>query len=689
MPIDQSPGSIGSLPRNTASGSHGKRSHDRSDILRLQPDLALTSSTPRSSGSGSTFQSSPSARRNTAHSVPWVTKRAHTECWPGIACAEWELLEEAGCSKEECVKDDVGAVGSRVAPQLGFPARTPAPVVIKSEPPGSPPSASASTAPLPPPTTTTTAAARMVMDTGSGLDAASSPRSADVVPAGIFSPFVTSAPRSGGAGKLLSQQDLHHHSHHQHHHHHHHPGGGGGGSYHAGDASRTSNDPTAVDSFFAFTAAASGAVTSSANFFQRNLLTLGEPTSSFSSTPSAATSSSKLSATEAPTPASNPGLLPVDPGQQHGKQHHAAAAFYHDEHQYQPRPDFTPWFDKPFSPYQVSQHYAHQFDVPPSASCVQAAAAASYDASYYYHHHHHRAAHPSGVQVGGAHHHHHGQNQHHHHHHHPYMDIHQLGQAAAAGIGKHHPHSAAEAFYLAGASAAALGASSAAAGVGLDHHHTSSEATQSQQFQHAGQQHQVTTSQHPHHHHHHPTHRHHLPHHQESDPAHQKLLRGAFAGTTSGTTTGHGLGLVAVKSRKYPNRPSKTPVHERPYACPVGNCDRRFSRSDELSRHIRIHTGQKPFPCRICMRSFSRSDHLTTHIRTHTGEKPFLCDVCGRKFARSDEKKRHAKVHGRQRGARQGRLPATPVTVSKTNSCSTSATVSFASRPTSSTHTRS
>lgn len=103
------------------------------------------------------------------------------------------------------------------------------------------------------------------------------------------------------------------------------------------------------------------------------------------------------------------------------------------------------------------------------------------------------------------------------------------------------------------------------------------------------------------------------------------------------------------RMRKYPSRPSKTPPHERPYACPVETCDRRFSRSDELTRHIRIHTGQKPFQCRICMRNFSRSDHLTTHIRTHTGEKPFACEICGRKFARSDERKRHTKIHLRQK----------------------------------------
>ncbi|XP_020332420.1 early growth response protein 4 [Oncorhynchus kisutch] len=89
-------------------------------------------------------------------------------------------------------------------------------------------------------------------------------------------------------------------------------------------------------------------------------------------------------------------------------------------------------------------------------------------------------------------------------------------------------------------------------------------------------------------------------------------------------------------------------VKVKPFPCPIIGCERRFSRSDELNRHVRIHTGHKPFQCAICLRSFSRSDHLTTHTRTHTGEKPFSCEVCGKRFARSDERKRHGRVHVKQ-----------------------------------------
>jgi len=119
-----------------------------------------------------------------------------------------------------------------------------------------------------------------------------------------------------------------------------------------------------------------------------------------------------------------------------------------------------------------------------------------------------------------------------------------------------------------------------------------------------------------------------------------------------------GLSILKEK-RNDPTKKAKVPPSERPYACPVDNCTRRFSRSDELTRHMRTHTGQKPFQCRICMRNFSRSDHLTTHIRTHTGEKPFACDVCGRRFARSDERRRHMKIHLREQQKREEEMKKT------------------------------
>lgn len=56
----------------------------------------------------------------------------------------------------------------------------------------------------------------------------------------------------------------------------------------------------------------------------------------------------------------------------------------------------------------------------------------------------------------------------------------------------------------------------------------------------------------------------------------------------------------------------------KPYLCPWRCCGKRFRRSDEVKRHYRCHTGEKPFICQFCGRGFSRSDHQKNHTRkTH------------------------------------------------------------------------
>ncbi|XP_056132851.1 zinc finger and BTB domain-containing protein 7A [Lampris incognitus] len=77
--------------------------------------------------------------------------------------------------------------------------------------------------------------------------------------------------------------------------------------------------------------------------------------------------------------------------------------------------------------------------------------------------------------------------------------------------------------------------------------------------------------------------------------------------------------------------------------CPI--CSKVIQGAGKLPRHIRTHTGEKPYECAICKVRFTRQDKLKVHMRKHTGEKPYLCAQCGAAFAHNYDLKNHMRVH--------------------------------------------
>lgn len=101
--------------------------------------------------------------------------------------------------------------------------------------------------------------------------------------------------------------------------------------------------------------------------------------------------------------------------------------------------------------------------------------------------------------------------------------------------------------------------------------------------------------------------------------------------------------LQMQNTRRLNNSSGPSSQQARVFHCPV--CGKIFNAHYNLTRHMPVHTGDRPFICKVCKKGFRQASTLCRHKIIHTNAKPHRCDICAKAFNRSSTLNTHMRIH--------------------------------------------